>query len=85
MLPANRLTRCHRSGSRRCRFPDIQKGLHDVMATPSESPRATEEIEADVPTPENENEQQTEGGETMNRDELHGYDFEVRFTCVCTE
>ena len=55
------------------------------MATPSESPRATEEAEADVPTPDNENEQQAEGEGTMNRDDLHGYDFEVRRAVVPSE
>lgn len=54
------------------------------MASPSESPRAPEEVEAEAPTPGNDHEQQAEGDDTMNRDDIPGYDFEVRFTCVCT-
>ena len=50
------------------------------MASPSQSPRATDDVEAEGPTPENDNEnQQGEGDDTMNRgDDIPGYDFEVK-------
>jgi hypothetical protein len=51
------------------------------MSSPAQSPRATDDVEPEVPTPEdNENEQQqTEGEGTMNRDDTGlGFDFEVK-------
>lgn len=79
-LPANRYVSTVVPGPAVCRCPDIQKDLHYVMASPSQSPRAPDDVEAEVPTPENENENQpTEGEEAMmNRDDIPGYDFEVK-------
>lgn len=50
------------------------------MASPLESPRAPDDVEAEGPTPENENENQPAEGEEamMNRDDIPGYDFEVK-------
>ena len=61
----------------------IQKGLHyqSKMSSPEQSPRATDDVEPDAATPEdNENEQQqTEGEGTMNRDDTGlGFEFEVK-------
>ena len=50
------------------------------MSSPAQSPRATDDVEADAPTPEEpENEQQQPEGETMNRDDGgRDFDFEVK-------
>jgi hypothetical protein len=50
------------------------------MSSPAQSPRATDDVDADAPTPEEtENEQPpAEGDPTMNRDDIPGYDFEVK-------
>ena len=51
------------------------------MSSPTQSPHAPDDVEAETQTPEeNENERpQTEGEETMNRDDgVLGFDFEVK-------
>ena len=50
------------------------------MSSPAQSPRETEEVEPDRPTPdENEPQQAEDENKTMNRDDaVAGYDFEVK-------